>query len=479
MRWTDRLIGFASTLILARLLLPEDFGIIAMASLVVMLLDVMLDLGVHMALIQNQQADAEDYNTAWTIRLGQASAVALLVAAAAPLAAIYYSDPRVEPVLWVMALGMFIAGWENIGTVDFQKHMEFGRDFRFVFAKRITGFVVTIALAFALRSYWAMVMGALAGRFAGVGFSYAMHAFRPRFSLSRARAIFGVSQWILVKSLATWLSDNLHKLMVGRIASAPVMGAYALADDISAMPTNELLAPINRVMLPAFSRAKDNPAEMRRLFGMTQAMQAMIGLPAGVGLALIAPEAVPILLGDKWLAAIPFVQILAIANALTALHASGNYLLMSMGRFSWSAMLQWVQVLAFLLCMVTVWHDPQAAEMAGARLVTVLFATLLTLWLAVRAVSGLSLAQILSFVWRPLVATAAMGLAIRHLFAGSDWSMVSLMLAKIGFAVPLYIGLIALFWLASGRPDGAERWLLDQARRLPGLRPRVARGIRS
>ncbi len=462
MRWTDRLIGLASTLILARLLVPEDFGIVAMASLLVALVDVLLDLGVHVALIQNQAADRDDYNTAWTIRIAQATVVAALVVIAAPYAADYFGDARVEPVAYVMALGLAIAGWENIGTVDFQKHFAFGKDFRFVFFKRVLGFVATIGFALVLGSYWAMVLGALVGRTAGVVLSYAMHPFRPRFSLSRAREIFAVSQWILVKSLATWLSDNLHQLVVGRISNTATMGAYAMADNISSMPTNELLAPINRVMLPAFSRAKDDPAELSRLFRLTQATQATLGLPAGVGLALVAPQAVPLLLGDNWDLAIPFVQLLAVANAMMAMHGSGNYLLMSVGRFSWSAMLQWVQVAAFLVGLLALLQQPDATGTAILRVATVMFATLVTLWLAICAVSSLRWADIAGALWRPVLATMAMALAVGLLDDGIAISPFLLLLAKVAIGAAVYGAGIGLLWLAAGRPDGAERWLVDK-----------------
>ena len=165
MRWTDRLIGIASTLILARLLVPADFGIVAMASLVVTLIDTLLDLGVNAALVQNRNAGREDFDAAWTLRLIQSlCATALIGIVGAPLAADYFADSRVTPVLWVMALTILVSGAENIGIVAFQKNMEFGREFRFTFLRRLAGFLVTIGLAFWLRSYWAMIFGALFGR---------------------------------------------------------------------------------------------------------------------------------------------------------------------------------------------------------------------------------------------------------------------------------------------------------------------------
>ena len=190
MRWTDRLVGIVSTLILARLLVPEDFGIVAQASLVIGLLRVLTDLGVHIALIQNTNAETSHYNTAWTIRLLQFVVISLVLFFAAPVAGDYFGDVRVVAVLQVMTLQLLLSGFSNIGVVNFQKEMRFGLDFRYVFTKRMLGFVTTIVVAAIVHSYWAMVLGTLVSSAAGLVLSYTMHPMRPRLDLSRFSEIF-------------------------------------------------------------------------------------------------------------------------------------------------------------------------------------------------------------------------------------------------------------------------------------------------
>lgn len=190
MRWSDRLLGIVSMVILARLLVPADFGIIVMASLVVGLVDVILDIGVITALIHNKNVDDEDYNTAWTLRFIQSCLVGFIIYFGAPYAADFYNNILVVDVLRVMALSVIIGGLENIGIVSFQKNMEFGKDFKFFFYKRITGFFITIIFAYILVSYWAMVIGALSSRIIGALLSYHMHPYRPKFQLSRLSAIW-------------------------------------------------------------------------------------------------------------------------------------------------------------------------------------------------------------------------------------------------------------------------------------------------
>ena len=120
---------------------------------------------------------------------------------AAPLAATYFNDPRVTLVVQVLAVSLMLSGIENIAVVTFQKEMQFGKEFQFLFCKRIVGFIVTIVAAWFIRSYWALVMGALAGRTFGVALSFAMHPMRPRLSLKKFRDIFAVSQFMLLHSI--------------------------------------------------------------------------------------------------------------------------------------------------------------------------------------------------------------------------------------------------------------------------------------
>lgn len=462
MRWTDRLIGIVSTLILARLLVPADFGIVAMASLVVALLDTLLDLGVNSALVQNREADRHDFDTAWTLRLMQATLAAALIALfGAPLAADYFNDPCVVDVLRVMAVTVLFSGFENIGIVSFQKNMEFGRDFRFFFLRRIVGFVITIALALWLRSYWAMVLGALSGRIAGVGLSYWLHDFRPRFSLARFSRLWSFSQWILVRNLGGYGSAQTDKLIVGRRSDAGMLGAYSLADEISAMPTGEILMPLGRVLFPAFVRVADKPEELRRAFCLALGVQALIALPAGIGLALVAHTAVPLLLGTQWLAAIPLMQWLALMNVAMALTHSSFYLLLALGKIRLQAIIAWVQFALLLTLTLLIFPTSGAEAIAEIRLAVSVIAMLLLLALVLQAIPVLKFRDLISHTWRPLVASCAMGGMLQLLDLPADWPLASQLAVEIGTGGAAYALSILLLWRITGWQSGGESYLLD------------------
>lgn len=472
MRWCDRLVGVASTLILARLLVPADFGIIAMASLVIAFADVLFELGVHVALIQNKNATQADYDTAWTIRLIQSVISTTVVFVAAPWAAEYFNEPRVAPVVQALSLMLVLHGIENIGVVSFQKDMQFGKDFRFLFTKRFAGFVVTIVAAWIMQSYWALVIGNLAGRAVGVVQSYTMHPMRPRPSLAKFREIFGISQWMLVGGIGRYLQGKLHSLVVGGREDAGVMGAYSLAGQISSMPTTELLAPLNRVLFPAFVSVKNDLVELKRVFLLAQGVQTLIAMPATIGVALVADDLVTVFLGEKWRLTVPFIQIFAVMGFLRAITTSGSYILLTFGKTRLTAISAWGQVVLFAALALLAFPDAGALGIAEVRLAVALTGFVAFIALLLRHFEPLRLTDILASIIRPVGAVILMGFAVRYTEQALALHGPLLLASKVLVGALSYSLAILVLWWLVGRPDGAESYLLAKLR---GLRRRRVR----
>jgi len=462
MQWTNRFIGFVSTLILARLLVPDDFGLIAMGTVVVGLVDMLLDLGVNVALIQNRNAAPAHYNTAWTIRLAQAAIAALIVFFAAPFFAQYFHDPRVELVLQLMAAGMLIGGLENIGVITFQKEMRFGLDFRFAFFKRIFGFIVTIVAAWLLRSYWALVIGALAGRCFGVFLSYHMHPMRPRFSIEKLKELFLISQWMLAKSIGSYLNGNLDKVLVGRRINTTMLGGYTLADEISAMPSSEVLAPLNRVLFPAFVQAKHDLTKLKELFLQAQAVQCLLAFPAAIGAMLVAKEAVFVLLGEKWLFVVPFVQVLSMVHLVNAIITSGGYVMLTLGKVHYLTIFVWVQVAFFAFMTILIYPDSTALQIAWLRILTVYLGLFLAIYLLMRSLKNVRLLNFIRSVFRPFVGVIMMTIGVLPIAEILDYPPVATLLLKIVIGLIIYPVVILTLWWIAGRPPGAESYLLGK-----------------
>jgi O-antigen/teichoic acid export membrane protein len=467
MRWTDRLIGLVSTFILARLLMPEDFGVIAMASIVIEFVTVLLNLGVNVALIQNNQVTQEHYNSAWTLRLLQAIVISEVLIVLSPLAAEYFKDLRVELVIQVLAFSLIISGLENIGIVSFQKKMQFGAEFRFLFFKRIAGFIVTVALAFMWESYWALVVGTLVSRLLGVALSYIVHPMRPWISFKKMKEILSVSQWMVLNSIGLYLNNNMHKLIIGRWFSSATMGEYNLADEISAMPTGEILAPLNRVLFPAFANVKDDLYKLKELFLLSQSVQVLVAIPAAVGLVLVSKEAVLVLLGEKWLGIVPFIQILALVSVTQAIGTSSSYILLVMGKYKSRVLNCWFMVLVFIAIAAAMLNTGfNSLDVAYLRLLVSIIGTISIFMLVTRAFTIVALWELVRPILRPAIGVTLMSFVVIYVpfyLPGYEALLVwELLLVKILLGGVTYLLVILFLWWGLGCPNGAERFLLKK-----------------
>jgi lipopolysaccharide exporter len=201
LRFAVRSIGLVSMIVLARLLVPADFGLVAIATALSGAIAAMSEFGFQVALIQNQAADRRHYDTAWTLGIGRGLVVSgALAIAAQPLAAMF-SDPRLAPILLVLAVGVVVTSLENIGVVEFRKELQFQREFAYRALSKVASFALTVPLAIILRNYWALVIGMLIGQLASVALSYIMCGYRPSFSLAVWRELMRFSKWLLMNNV--------------------------------------------------------------------------------------------------------------------------------------------------------------------------------------------------------------------------------------------------------------------------------------
>lgn len=462
MRWTDRLVGLISTLILARLLTPNDLGIVAMASLVIGMIDVMLDFGVNITLIQKRDVTSDHFNAAWTLRIIQSSLAAIIVYGVADLVAEYFQEPHVAIVMQVLSISLFLVGLENIGIVTFQKNMEFGLEFRLFFVKRIIAFVATIASAWWLRDYWALVIGTLVSRLAGVLLSYIMHPMRPRLSFRVMKDILSFSSWMLLRGIGNYFNNETHRLIVGHRESSSVMGSYSLGGEIAAIPSSEILAPLSRVLLPAFVHAKDNKYELKRMYLLALGIQTLIGIPAGVGLFFVAEDIVLALLGEKWHSAVPFIQLIGAANTLAAISSSGGYLLLALGRVKTTTVCVWLQIFIFLVIVGLFMPEKGSIYIATARIGVAFIGLFLYSAVIYIEMPIISLLDRAKQIWRPILSAFFMGVILYgwpYLYSSSILLNLCLKVL-VGFLV--YSSVIFALWTVFRRPDGAEQYLLGK-----------------
>jgi lipopolysaccharide exporter len=456
----DRALGLISVVILARLLVPADFGLVAMAMTIIAFIDIATTLSFDIALIQKPDPTRAHYDTAWTLNIALGVGCALVIAALAYPAALFYNEPRLTAVMLALAAGWLLQGFENIGVVNFRREMNFAREFRFMASKRIVGFVVTLTLALTLQSYWALIAGTVVSRFAGVLLSYVMQPFRPRFSLAESKELFSFSSWLLMNNILGATLANIPLFFIGRVNGPQQLGLYTVGHEIAFLPSTELIAPINRAVLPGYSRMATNLETLREGFVEVIAVILMIALPASFGLAAIAEPLVKVVLGDKWLGTIPIIQILAFGGAIAAMHSNNYAAYIALGQQRVLVLMMTAHLLVVVPLMFFLGGKFGILGVAYAELIAsmgslamgypVLFKTL-----------KISISSYIRKIWRPLLAAGVMGLTVSSLVREATEGAVALapgwqlaMLIPAGAAI--YIATLAVLWLAAGRPIGAE-----------------------
>ena len=465
-KFIDRGIGLASTIVLARLLAPEDFGLIALAMMLLSALQLFFAFNFDVHLIQNPNAGRDQFDTVWTFNVLFTSICAIVMSGSAYWAATFYHEPRLEMVIYVLALGVLVSGFSNIGPVIFRREMRFDREFKFMLGRRLAPVLVTIPIAFWLRSYWALALGQLAGLLAGVLLSYYMSAYRPRFSLKAKSELFHASKWLVINNLFGFLNGRAAEFVIAKFAGVAELGIYTISSEISTLPTTELVAPINRAAFPGYSRLAHDIDQLRNSFLSVISIIALFALPAGIGIASVADIMVPAVLGWKWTQSIPLIQVLAIYGIFSALQNNIGYVYLAVGRTRLITLVNGVQFVVLLALLLPATWYRGATGAAWAFLGTAIVMTPINQLLIARQLK-LSIKSYGARLWRPFVAAFLMALSVyflkRNLTLGNDTTtyILALLLCVAAGAIVYACALYGLWRLAS-RPEGAERACLTR-----------------
>ena len=471
-RMVARFLSVISTLILARLLTPKDFGIYALAMAVYAFVDLLRAFGFGHALIQNQDATDAHYNTAWTLGFIFSLMTSSLLFILAPYAAVFFAEPALETVVRFMCVLFLLDGVKNIGIINFQKHMTFNREFRFLLLTKLSGFLVTIPLAFLLRSYWAMLWGLLSSSLMLLMLSYVMQPFRPRPGLSHWRELFSFSAWLQINNILTFCRRHTEKVLLSRMADLAAVGSLQLAREVGQLLI-EIVQPINRAVFPGYARVNKNPAGMLDIFCDVNGILLTIGFPVAVGLFATAHLLVPTVLGEQWLHIVPLMKWLALASLLSVGMSSTNNVLIALARMKWASAIIALNVVLLVSSMLFLLPIYGILGVGYAAVISQL-CVLVLCFVALRIHIGLQLIQVTSMVYRPALSALVMFVLLQVLFpqqwAESPWfhQILQLAAAVISGAICYFLVLV-LLWLLASRPDGPELKVLRIVHNRSGL----------
>jgi len=325
---------FFISILLARLLAPEDFGVIAMLYVFIGLAGLFIDSGFSSALIQRQDTTHTDESTVFFFNLGMGALMALALCAAAPWIATFFELPILQNLTYVMALNLFIGAFGSIHNTLLTKTLNFKTIMKVGGVATFCSGLLAIAMAWWGFGVWSLAWQTLLSSLITVSLLWWWHPWRPHweFSLLSLSRLFRFGGFLMLSGLLDTVYTRLYAVLIGKFFSARELGYYTRAESTQQLPVSILTGVLNRVAFPVFSEAAVDPQRLAR--GLRKVLVAimLLNIPAMLGLAVVAEPLVVTLFGAKWLPCVPFLQVLCLAGVLWPLHVINLNALMAQGR---------------------------------------------------------------------------------------------------------------------------------------------------
>ncbi len=326
----DKLIAAGQMMIVARLLTPADFGLMAASAAVLLAATTLAELGIEPALVARREIRPGDLRVAWTLALGRSVVLAAVLWVLAEPIAAFFRFPELVMLLRVHTLALLIQGAQSPAVALLLRNLDMGRRVRLDLVRRLVEAAATIALAWWLRSAWALLGGQLIGFAVSSVLSFHMAPFMPRLSLDRESlgyfARYG--KHLNVTTIMIFCVTGAGEFVVGRMLGASALGIYQIALTIPVLISTRPVVVISQVSFPAYAILQRGQGGTGRAFALQFALMGLILVPVATGLALLAPDVVRLLFGAKWLEAAQPLRVLslyAVCAGLSGVMGSLHY----------------------------------------------------------------------------------------------------------------------------------------------------------
>lgn len=442
-----KLMVFISTIVLARLLAKDDFGLVGYAVTAISFLDVVSDFGIGAALVYYPD-DKRRANTAFWLNLFVRTLLFGVAWILAPLAGAYFRDDRVIPITRALAATFPIDALGDIHGWTLRKRLEFGRTVIPDFLSAITKGAASIIFAALGYEAWSLVWGQIAGAVASSVVMWFITGWNPslEFDFGMAKGLLSYGVHIVGVAFIAMLLQNLDYLLVGRYLGTEALGVYTLAFRLPDLVVLQFARILSTVLFPLYTRMRDIPGSLARGFYLTTRYVSLVTLPMGVGLALVAKPFTLVAFTDKWAEAIPVLQWLAIYSMLLSLAYNAGSAYKAEGR---PQVLTWLSLVRLAMLFPALWWATTSAQSivaVGWMQVLVAFVSGVINLLAAARLLGLPLRELGDAIFPSLMATAFMvaitlGVLVWTESLSPLWQLILSVLAGGG----TYVGALWLF----------------------------------
>ena len=329
-----QLISFVVSVLLARLLTPDDYGILTMLTVFIALAQVFVTSGLNTALIQQKDVDDTDLSSVFYVSFGMAAVMYALLYVSSPAIAAYFEAPALRDTLRVLSLILFAGAFTCVQNAVVARQMAFRRQMLLSLAATIASGVVGVSMALAGMGHWALVGQQLVNQFGLAALMFVWIPWRPRlrFSWKRVARLIRFGWKLLVSSILDTTYINLRSVVVGKRFNEAALGFYNRGKQFPELVMNAVNGSISSVMLPVLAESQDDKERMKQLLRQTIMTSSFLVLPLMAGLAAAGKPLITLLLTEKWLPCVPFLQIMAMDYALYPVHVANLAAINAQGR---------------------------------------------------------------------------------------------------------------------------------------------------
>ena len=422
---------FASSIIVARILEPKDFGIVSIATMVIYYANSFTNFGFNQALVQRKDISDRHINTVFTFDIAVSVFMGLMALLSAETISRFFNSPESADVIRTLSLVFIITTLHDLPYILLRREIEFKVISIVDMLREISMSLLTLVFAYYGFSYWSIVWGHLIPLFMAALFLLYKVKFplRLSFKYNSLKELFDFSIWSFVQMQIYFLSSRIDRIIIGRFLDTTMLGLYEKAKSLSQMPSESLGEKINIVLFSSFSRAQEKQEEIARLFNKGLVVLTAINFPIYFGLFEITDHFVLVLLGEKWAGMIDAFKIMAIAGLFASINGLISALAVGAGQYRSYTIRFGISTFVFFLLGI-------AAVDKGIEAVAVAFALYsLTLFL----ISYSLLRKAFKFSWKVVIINIFPALGSSLIMA------ISLeLLKKYGFAAPTVANMFSL-----------------------------------
>lgn len=437
-RCGSQVISFVVSVVLARLLAPELYGSIALVTVITSVLQVFVDSGMANALIQKKDTDDLDYSSVFYFNLVFCLLLYIGLFFTAPLISRLYKDMSLVPVIRVLGLTLVVSGVKNVQQAYVSKTMQFRRFFFATLGGTVFSAVVGIGMAYGGYGVWALVMQQLLNAAVNTAILWGTVGWKPKrmFSFRRLAGLISFGWKLLVSALLDTVYNKLYQLVVGVVYSSADLAYYNKADQLPVLVVENINSSIDSVLLPVLSAQQDRRDQVREMTRRAIKASTYVMMPMMAGLAACAEPLVRLLLTEKWLPCVPYMQIFCVCYAFYPLHTANLNAIKAMGRSDMFLILEVIKKAIGLLALVITMRMG-VLYMALSRIFTGVLAQIINAWPNSRLLNY-SYPQQLRDMLPAIALSAVMGLLVytlNFLGLGDFVTLVLQVLAGVGIYV--------------------------------------------